>query len=65
MPRAEAGLRAGLDSATLFSIITSLANLTHAYRLNSTIALLQPPPEVIDLFDDIILLAEGVVIYHV
>lgn len=42
-----------------------LANITHSFRMNSTIALLQPPPEVIDLFDDIILLSEGTVVYHV
>ncbi len=27
-------------------------------------ALLQPPPEVFDLFDDIMLLSEGQVVYH-
>jgi hypothetical protein len=49
----------------MFSIITSLATYTRAQGLNSTIALLQPPPEVIDLFDDLILLSEGTVVYHV
>ena len=42
-----------------------LGNITHSFRLNSTIALLQPPPEVIDLFDDIMLLSEGTMVFHV
>lgn len=29
-----------------------------------TIALLQPSPDVFDLFDDVLLMAEGQIIYH-
>ena len=58
-------MHAGLDSATLFSIISLLVNVTHAQGLNTTIALLQPPPEVIELFDDLMLMAEGQIVYHV
>eukprot|EP00892_Ulva_mutabilis_P008760 jgi/Ulvmu1/6256/UM028_0114.1 len=54
----------GLDSATLESVITTLANLTHSFRLTTLIGLLQPPPELFDIFDDVLLLSEGYVIYH-
>lgn len=28
------------------------------------VALLQPPPETYELFDDIMLIAEGLIVYH-
>lgn len=55
----------GLDSATLESVIATLANYTHSFRLTTLIGLLQPPPELFDIFDDVLLLSEGFVIYHV
>ncbi|MEW5312137.1 MAG: hypothetical protein WDW38_003787 [Sanguina aurantia] len=54
----------GLDSATLFSIIKWLGQAVHALQLNIVISLLQPPPEVAAMFDDIILMTEGQIIYH-
>ena len=33
--------------------------LCRAFQINSTVALLQPPPEVYALFDDLILMAQG------
>lgn len=54
----------GLDSATLFSVVNWLSKATHALKLNVIISLLQPPPETFMQFDDVILLADGSVIYH-
>ncbi len=49
----------GLDSSTTFAIIKYLRDATHNLRYTTAIALLQPAPETYDLFDDIILIAEG------
>jgi ABC-type multidrug transport system ATPase subunit len=55
----------GLDSATLFTTIQALAMVTHGLDLTSLVALLQPPPEVYDLFDDLLLMSQdGRVLYH-
>mmetsp|Transcript_9242 Transcript_9242/g.27733 ORF Transcript_9242/g.27733 Transcript_9242/m.27733 type:complete len:1604 (+) Transcript_9242:484-5295(+) len=54
----------GLDSSTTFQIVKSLRDFVHLREGTILCALLQPPPEVFDLFDDVILLAEGVVVYH-
>ena len=49
----------GLDSSTTFEIVKYLHDATHALQYTTAIALLQPAPEVYDLFDDVLLLAEG------
>jgi ABC-type multidrug transport system ATPase subunit len=49
----------GLDSAILYSIITFLKQSVSALQNTALISLLQPPPEVMGLFDDIIVLTEG------
>nr|XP_043619394.1 pleiotropic drug resistance protein 3-like [Erigeron canadensis] len=54
----------GLDSATTYQIISCLQQLAHITDASVVISLLQPAPEVFDLFDDIMLMAEGVIIYH-
>ncbi|KAK9916362.1 hypothetical protein WJX75_001804 [Coccomyxa subellipsoidea] len=54
----------GLDSSTTFAIIKYLRDATHNLRYTTAIALLQPAPETYDLFDDIILIAEGHLVYH-
>lgn len=54
----------GLDSATAYSVIKALRNACHALRTTYMISLLQPPPEVMRLFDDIILLTDGQIVYH-
>ncbi|CAJ2632861.1 unnamed protein product [Trifolium pratense] len=53
----------GLDSSTTFQVVQSVRQ--SVYHLNGTavISLLQPPPETYDLFDDIILLSEGHIVY--
>ncbi|CAI7777908.1 unnamed protein product, partial [Closterium sp. NIES-54] len=54
----------GLDSSTTFLIARCLRHLTHSLRTTTLIALLQPAPETFALFDDVLLLAEGHVVYH-
>lgn len=54
----------GLDSATLYSIISQMAEYTHAFQTTMLVSLLQPPPEVYNLFDDLCLLSDGHVVYH-
>ncbi|KXZ50448.1 hypothetical protein GPECTOR_16g622 [Gonium pectorale] len=54
----------GLDSATLFTVVRWLSQASRALQLTMLVSLLQPPPEVFGLFDDVILMAEGRVLYH-
>ncbi|XVE73519.1 hypothetical protein DITRI_Ditri11bG0124800 [Diplodiscus trichospermus] len=54
----------GLDSSTTFQMVTCLQQLTHITEATLLISLLQPAPETFDLFDDIILMAEGKIVYH-
>lgn len=54
----------GLDSSTTFQIINSLRQSIHILNGTALISLLQPPPESYDLFDDIILLSDGQIVYQ-
>ncbi|KAK6233316.1 hypothetical protein SCA6_003389 [Theobroma cacao] len=54
----------GLDSSTAFQIVTCLQQLVHMTDATLLVSLLQPAPETFDLFDDIILMAEGKILYH-
>ncbi|PKA63442.1 putative pleiotropic drug resistance protein 2 [Apostasia shenzhenica] len=54
----------GLDSSTTFQIVNSLKHYVHILDGTAVISLLQPAPETFDLFDDIILLSDGQVVYH-
>lgn len=54
----------GLDSATTYSIVDTFRRITHTQKKTFVVSLLQPPPEVLYLFDDIILFTDGYVIYH-
>lgn len=54
----------GLDSSTTFQIVTCLQQLAHITDATILVSLLQPPPETFNLFDDVILMAEGRVLYH-
>jgi hypothetical protein len=38
--------------------------MSHALNLTTIISLLQPPPEVFNMFDDLLLLANGKMLYH-
>lgn len=54
----------GLDSSTAYQIVACLQHLVHLTDATVLISLLQPAPETFDLFDDIILMAEGKIVYH-
>lgn len=54
----------GLDSSTTFQVISCLQQLVHITDATALVSLLQPAPETYELFDDIILMAEGKVVYH-
>ncbi|KAH7669104.1 Iron-chelate-transporting ATPase protein [Dioscorea alata] len=54
----------GLDSSTTFQIVTCLQQLAHITESTAVVSLLQPAPETYDLFDDIILMAEGKIVYQ-
>ena len=49
----------GLDSSTTFQMVQSLRHMAHLQRATICVALLQPAPEVFDLFDDLMVLADG------
>ncbi|ESR40384.1 ABC transporter G family member 40 [Citrus sinensis] len=54
----------GLDSSTTFQIVTSLRQIIHILNGTAVISLLQPAPETYDLFDDIILISEGQIVFQ-
>uniref|UniRef100_A0A1J3K186 ABC transporter G family member 36 n=1 Tax=Noccaea caerulescens TaxID=107243 RepID=A0A1J3K186_NOCCA len=54
----------GLDSSTTFQIVKCLQQIVHLTDATVLMSLLQPAPETFDLFDDIILLSEGQIVYQ-
>ncbi|KAK9666048.1 hypothetical protein RND81_14G156100 [Saponaria officinalis] len=54
----------GLDSSTTFQIVKCLQQIAHLSDATILMSLLQPAPETFDLFDDIILLSEGQIVYQ-
>ncbi|KAL5562676.1 hypothetical protein UlMin_032423 [Ulmus minor] len=54
----------GLDSSTTYQIVNSLKQYIHIFNGTAVISLLQPAPETYDLFDDVILLSEGHIVYQ-
>ncbi|KAK6148931.1 hypothetical protein DH2020_016456 [Rehmannia glutinosa] len=54
----------GLDSSTTFQIVNSLRQYVHILNGTALISLLQPAPETYELFDDIILLSDGKIVYQ-
>lgn len=54
----------GLDSAATFDICRRITKVAQTLHLTPVVSLLQPPPEVYDLFDEILILALGYVVYH-
>ncbi|KAF5934759.1 hypothetical protein HYC85_025888 [Camellia sinensis] len=54
----------GLDSVTTFRIINSIRQSVHILKKTVMISLLQPALETYNLFDDIILISEGQIVYH-
>ncbi|CAL5206363.1 unnamed protein product [Lathyrus oleraceus] len=54
----------GLDSSTTFQIISSIRQSIHILNGTALVSLLQPAPETYELFDDIILLTDGQIVYQ-
>ena len=53
----------GLDSTSTYEIIQSLMFATRSNKTTRIMSLLQPSPETFSLFDEVILLAEGCIVY--
>ncbi|KAG9146581.1 hypothetical protein Leryth_014602 [Lithospermum erythrorhizon] len=54
----------GLDSSTTYQIVKYMRQMVQVMDVSMTISLLQPAPETFQLFDDIILLSEGKIVYQ-
>ncbi|CAB4299305.1 unnamed protein product [Prunus armeniaca] len=54
----------GLDSSTTFQIIQFMRQMVHIMDVTMIISLLQPAPETFELFDNIILVSEGHIVYQ-
>ncbi|KAK9141567.1 hypothetical protein Syun_010967 [Stephania yunnanensis] len=54
----------GLDSSTTYQIIKYLRHSNRALDGTTIVSLLQPAPETYELFDDVILLCEGQIVYQ-
>ncbi|KAL8471296.1 hypothetical protein ACS0TY_028810 [Phlomoides rotata] len=54
----------GLDSSTTYQIIKYMKRMVHIMDITMIVSLLQLAPETFDLFDDIILLSEGQIVYQ-
>nr|PNR44019.1 hypothetical protein PHYPA_016402 [Physcomitrium patens] len=54
----------GLDSSTTYQIVKCLSQFWHVMDATIMMPLLQPAPETFELFDDVVLLSEGQVVYH-
>ncbi|KAL3668485.1 hypothetical protein V7S43_006568 [Phytophthora oleae] len=54
----------GLDSAATFDIINTQRSVAHRLHKTVAIALLQPSPEIFALFDDVMILNDGELMYH-
>nr|GFC19642.1 ABC transporter G family member 35-like [Tanacetum cinerariifolium] len=54
----------GLDSFTTFQIVKCMQQVAHLTESTIFMSLLQPAPETFDLFDDIVLLSKGLIVYQ-
>eukprot|EP00808_Paulinella_micropora_P001129 g22103.t1 len=54
----------GLDSAATLDVITALSSWTKTFGGTAVVALNQPSPDVVEKFDDILLMNQGHLIYH-
>ncbi|CAM6086642.1 unnamed protein product [Calypogeia fissa] len=54
----------GLDSSTTNQVVKCISQLSSIFRATICISLLQPAPETYNIFDDVILLSGGHIIYH-
>ena len=53
----------GLDAASTYDICATILHFTKLQRTTRVISLLQPSPETVSLFDEVILLAEGRILF--
>lgn len=53
----------GLDAASTYEMIELLNHFGRIQKMSRVIALLQPSPETVSLFDEVIVIAEGKVLY--
>ena len=53
----------GLDAAVTFDICQSIVNYSKLVKTTRIVSLLQPGPETFSLFDEVVLLSEGYLIY--
>ncbi|XP_047337551.1 pleiotropic drug resistance protein 1-like [Impatiens glandulifera] len=58
------GISTGLDSSTTYQIVSSIRKSVQTFQETALISLLQPAPETYALFDDIILLSDGQIVYQ-
>ncbi|XP_058759198.1 ABC transporter G family member 35-like [Vicia villosa] len=54
----------GLDSSTTYQIVKCFQQIVHLTEATIFMSLLQPAPETFDLFDDIVLISEGQIVYQ-
>lgn len=54
----------GLDSSTTFQIVKCLQQIVHYTEATILMSLLQPAPETFELFDDVIFISEGQIVYQ-
>ncbi|KAL1551439.1 transcription factor [Salvia divinorum] len=54
----------GLDSSTTYQVVNSIRQSVHILKGTILMSLLQPEPETYNLFDDIILISEGHLVYQ-
>jgi len=56
-------ISSGLNNSTSFQIVKCLQQFTHLMDATIFLSLLRPALEIFELFDDLILLSEGQIIY--
>ncbi|KAA8541750.1 hypothetical protein F0562_022902 [Nyssa sinensis] len=54
----------GLDSSTTYQIVKCMQHIVHLTEATIVMSLLQPALETFDLFDDLIHLSEGQIVYQ-
>ncbi|KAH9609117.1 hypothetical protein KSS87_004483 [Heliosperma pusillum] len=54
----------GLDASTTFQIVNSIRQAIHILNGTAVISLLQAAPETYELFDDVILISDGYIVYQ-
>jgi ABC-type multidrug transport system ATPase subunit len=53
----------GLDAASTYDMVQVLVHFNRVLNLSRVISLLQPSPETVSLFDEVIVMAEGMILY--